>query len=58
MFDIFSFPHPNLLSPEIIVALKTELLLQLFQSGLLSIIYFLLSVLYLTCDYIVTHAYV
>ena len=57
-FDIFSFPHPDLLSPEIIVALKTELLLQLFQSGLLSIIYFLLSVLYLTCDYIVTHAYV
>ena len=26
-FDIFSFPHPDLLSPEIIVALHTELLL-------------------------------
>ena len=30
----------------------------LSESALLSIIYFLLCVLYLTCDYIVTHAYV
>ena len=30
----------------------------LSESALLSIIYFLLYVLYLTCDYIVTHAYV
>jgi len=30
----------------------------LSESCLLSIIYFLLCVLYLTCDYIVTHAYV
>ena len=27
-FDIFSFPHPDLLSPEIIVALQTEFMLQ------------------------------
>ena len=53
-FDIFSFSHPDLLSPEIIVALQTEFLLQ--RLALLSIIYFLLCDLYLTCDYIVTHA--
>ena len=57
-FDIFSFPHPDLLSPEIIVVLQTEFLLQRFSQNwpLPSIIYFLLCVLYLTCDYIVTHA--
>ena len=27
-FDIFSFPHPDLLSPEVIVALQTEFLPQ------------------------------
>ena len=53
-FDIFSFPHPDLLSPEITVALQTEFLLQR-RIGF-TIIYFLLCVLYLTCDYIVTHA--
>ena len=39
-FDIFSFPHPDLLSPEIIVALHTEFLLQQFSQNLL---YYLLS---------------
>ena len=55
-FDIFSFPHPDLLSPETTVVLQTEFL---FSDSLrigFTIIYFLLCVLYLTCDYIVTHA--
>ena len=40
MFDIFSFPYPDLLSPEIIVALQTEFLLQRFSQNQL---YYLLS---------------
>ena len=32
-FDIFSFPHPDLLSPEIIVVLQTEFLLQGFSQN-------------------------
>ena len=32
-FDIFSFPHPDLLSPEIIVVLQTEFLLQQFSQN-------------------------
>ena len=32
-FDIFSFPHPDLLSPEIIVVLQTEFLLQILKIG-------------------------
>ena len=36
-FDIFSFPHLDLLSPEIIVVLQTEFLLQLY--------YYLLSLM-------------
>ena len=32
-FDIFSFSHPDLLSPEIIVALQTEFLLQRFSQN-------------------------
>ena len=56
-FDIFSFPHPDLLSPEIIVVLQTvPASVILSESALLSIIYFLLCVLHLTCDYVVTHA--
>ena len=56
-FDIFSFPHPDLLSPEIIVVLQTvSASAILSESALLSIIYFPLCFLYLTCDYIVTHA--
>ena len=39
-FDIFSFPHPDLLSPEIIVALQTEFLLKRFCQNRL---YYLLS---------------
>ena len=39
-FDIFSFPHPDLLSPEITVALQTEFLLQGFSKNRL---YYLLS---------------
>ena len=39
-FDIFSYPHPDLLSPEIIVVLQTELLLQRFSQNPL---YYLLS---------------
>ena len=39
-FDIFSFPHPDLLSPEIIVVLQTEFLLQRFSQNWL---YYLLS---------------
>ena len=39
-FDIFSFPHPDLLSPEIIVVLQTEILLQRFSQNQL---YYLLS---------------
>ena len=39
-FDIFSFPHPDILSQEIIVALQTEFLLhQVSQNRL----YYLLS---------------
>ena len=38
-FDIFSFPHPDLLSPEIIVVLTEFLLQQFSQNGL----YYLLS---------------
>ena len=55
-FDIFSFPHPDLLSPEIIVVLQTEFLLQGFSQNLL---YYLLSTSFYvsyTCDYIVIHA--
>ena len=56
-FDNFSFPHPDLFSPEIIVALQIVPASEILsESALLSIIYFLLCVLYLTCDYIVTHA--
>ena len=51
--DIFHLPHPVLLSPEIIVVLQTEFLLQRFS---LNWLYYVLCVLYLTCDYIVTHA--
>ena len=32
-FDIFSSPHPDLLSPEIIVALQAEFLLQGFSQN-------------------------
>ena len=32
-FDVFSFPHPDLLSPEIIVVLQTEFLLQRFSQN-------------------------
>ena len=39
-FDIFSFPHPDLLSPEIIIILHTEFLLQWFSQNQL---YYLLS---------------
>ena len=39
-FDIFSFPHPDLLSPEITVVLQTEFLLQRFSPNWL---YYLLS---------------
>ena len=39
-FDIFSFPQPDLLSPEIIVVLQTEFLLQRFSQNQL---YYLLS---------------
>ena len=39
-FDIFSFPHPDLLSPEIIVVLQTEFLLQQVSQNPL---YYLLS---------------
>ena len=55
-FDIFSFPHSDLLSPEIIVVLQTEFLLQRFSQNQL---YYLLSTssyVSYTYDYIVTHA--
>ena len=39
-FDIFSFAHTDLLSPEITVALQTEFLLQQFSQNQL---YYLLS---------------
>ena len=32
-FDIFSFPHRDLLAPEIIVVLQTEFLLQRFSQN-------------------------
>ena len=41
-FDIFSFSHPDLLSPEIIVVLQKEFLLQQFSQNLL---YYTLSTL-------------
>ena len=41
-FDIFSSPHPHLLSPEIVFALQTEFLLQRFSQNQLN--YYLLSV--------------
>ena len=42
-FDILSFPHPDLLSPEIIVVLQTEFLLQQFSQNW--IYYYLLSLM-------------
>ena len=59
-FDIFSSPAPRFIvsrnhcRPSNRVPASAIL----SESALLSIIYFLLCVLYLTCDYIVTHAYV
>ena len=60
-FDIFSFPSPRFIisrnhcCPSNRVPASESLLL---VKALLSIAYFLLCVLYLTCDYIVTHVYV
>ena len=42
-FDIFSFSHPNLLSPEITVVLQTEFLLQRFSQNLLYYLLFTFS---------------
>ena len=55
-FDIFSFPHPDFLSPEIIGALQTEFLLQRFSQNQLYYLLSTFSYVSYTCDYIVTHA--
>ena len=58
-FNIFSFPHPDLLSPEITVVLQSSCFSDSLRIGFTIYHLFLIdtiSVLYLTCDYIVTHA--
>ena len=55
-FDIFSFPTQIYCLQKSLLPYRVPASAILSESALLSVIYFLFCVLYLTCDYIISHA--